>query len=978
MSGMEQSTSLAGIAQAVEPLGEAGAWLIRELEQLCEGLPDPEHALMDVDRFIERGARLATELRGLRANPVALQLLVQLSSMSHFGMDLVLHQQRLFWDVIQEGEYRQVWGRSLMAQGLRRQLERLENYEHRINALVRFRNYNILRIILGDIAGKLSFEAITAELSDMTDVIVAQAMELAAEKLRPRFGDPACQMVILALGKLGGRELNYSSDIDLIFVYRDRGETSGGRKVVDHHEYFKRLGAEVIKILDEHHPAGRLFRVDMRLRPEGDAGELALSFDETINYYYSLGRAWERQAMIKARAIAGELALGDRLLQDLRSWIFPAEHRIEDLDEARIMRRRIEERVSDNNVKAGAGGIRDIEFLVQYYQLTYGGRNQDLRERATLPAIRALFDAGLLSREDAALLEEDYIWLRMVEHRLQMFEARQLHDLPEPGPERCDLAYRCGFDGPRGCERFDMHHLAVRSRVRRLSEKHYLGGDGSEDALFALIDNQHLSTTTAETVLAPFGFNDPMAAAKRLRDMAREPFFILQQGRTERALVKLLPKLLPLLRITPVPDEALANIERITEAVGGRSSFFESLLNNTALREVVIDLAGWATFVVNEMTRFTGLPDEVGEHLGRGYTLGHGLLDEARKLTAGLSDPVPGLAYLKARELAVAATHDLRGHDPSEIWRRLTRLSAAVTEVLLDSCREHMVARWGEPLRGDGAVSRFAVLGLGKLGGKELAYASDMDVIFVCDAGGQCQTKPRESEEFWIRVARDLCARCEKGQLYPVDPRLRPWGDQGQLVVNPNTLAQYWSQERELWERLAMTRISVLAGDAELGAESCELIRRAALTAPLPANAAEQVRSMRLRLEQSVSGRDHLKRGWGGYVDIEFLAFYLSLGCDPDVLPAGAAVIETLECLADLGRIPAIAAQECSESLLFLRQIEARMRLMDGEAISSLPVEDAPRKRFARCAGFETTEEMNLALHVARERARYWFDALVV
>lgn len=966
------------LAAVLADFGGDGAWLMAEVDALVEGVPDPARCYRDLDRFLAHGPRLATELRGLRGNPVTLELLVRLSVMSRFGMDLVMQWPRLFWDVVQEREHRQIWGRSLMAEGLGRQLRRLESYEHRINGMVRFRNYNLLRIILGDIAGTMTFESITAELSDMTDVLVQQALDAAVERLAPRYGRPATSMVVLALGKLGGRELNYSSDIDLIFVYGGRGETSGGRQTVDHHTYYGRLGAECIRILDDHHPAGRLFRVDMRLRPEGASGELALSWRETVDYYYNVGRAWERQAMIKARPIAGDIALGEDLLRELRSWVYPREHRVEDLDEARRMRRRIEERASGGNVKAGAGGIRDIEFLVQYYQLSYGGRHPELQLRATLPAIRALYDAGLLSRDDAEVLAGDYVWLRLVEHRLQMYQGRQLHELPADVGDMDDLAYRCGYDDERGRERFQVHHLAVRARVRRLSEQHYLAGDETEDALFALITGAEPDRDLAAEVLGGYGFADPAAAAERLRAMARESFFILHRGRTERALVGLLPKLLPLLRDTPVPDETLGNIGRITEAVGGRSAFFTSLLENDELRSVVVDLAGWATFLVNELTRYTGLPDEVGEHLGRAFTLGHGLLDEARRLTRGVSDPVPGLAHLKARELVVAATHDLRGHDPAEIACRLTRLAAAITQVLLDHCTADLHARWGEPLRRDGTPSRFAVLGLGKLGGKELSYASDMDVIFVCDAGGTCRGKPRESEEFWTRVARAICARSESGDLYPVDPRLRPWGDQGQLVVNPNTLRQYWGGERELWERMAMTRVSVLAGDAALGAEACAVIREAALGAPLGADAADQVRRMRARLEDSVAGRDHLKRGWGGYTDIEFLAFYRSLGCDGADLPAGAPVVDTLARLAQLGRIPPAAAEQGAAALIFLRQLEARMRLMDGEATSSIPVDPDARLRFARCAGFATVAVLDRELHRAREQARYWFDTLVV
>ncbi|HEX3133222.1 MAG TPA: hypothetical protein VHX44_06515, partial [Planctomycetota bacterium] len=287
--------------------------------------------------------------------------------------------------------------------------------------LSRFKHRHFLRLILGDLAGAIGFSALVRELSDVVDVLVQATYAMAETMAQQRFPDIAAlppeqrSFSVLAMGKHGARELNYSSDIDLIFLYRSFPDAPG-----ELHDYHNRLGQELIRILENPSDNGQLFRIDMRLRPEGDRGELVLSARETIDYYYSVGRPWERQAMIKARAIAGDLELGQQLIEELRPWVYPQEPEWETLDESRSMRRRIEERAQEANVKTGAGGIRDIEFLVQYFQLVYGGRDAELRNRATLPALRLLADRGTIPKSDARRLEEFYIWLRVVEHRLQM------------------------------------------------------------------------------------------------------------------------------------------------------------------------------------------------------------------------------------------------------------------------------------------------------------------------------------------------------------------------------------------------------------------------------------------------------------------------------------------------------------------------------------------------------------------------------
>jgi glutamate-ammonia-ligase adenylyltransferase len=930
----------------------------------------------DLGSFLDACPDPAGLLAAWQGDALAVELLLRLGGISRYGFSVACRQVQDFAAIIAERQFRQVWGRRVLERALLGELAAAGPASRR-GALARFKHRHFLRLILGDFSGGLGFEALVIELSDVVDVLAQAAVGLAEEHVLPRFAAIAALpreqrgFVVLAMGKLGARELNFSSDIDLIFAYATLAEGAP-----DVHDYHQRLGQEVIRILENPDDAGAMFRVDMRLRPEGHKGELALGLRETIDYYYSVGRPWERQAMIKARPIAGDLVLGDRLLDELRPWVYPQEPEWETLDEARSMRRRIEERAQEANVKTGAGGIRDIEFLVQFFQLSFAGRITELRNRATLPTLRLLADRGIIPRHHAADLEAHYLWLRMVEHRLQMWEDRQEHELPRPPLLRRALAWRCGFSGPDALERFDRRHAQVRTRVREIVARHFLATTQEQDAMLALVVQGEADERLAGTYLRSTGLKDLRRACVNLRKLAEEPFFVLSRSRTERGLVAILPLLLHLFAQSPDPDQTLENFTRIVSAVGGRATFYELLAARSQILNLFADLAGWSNFLVTLLHDFPGLPDEMVDALNQRPRPSSVLVGEARSLIVGLANPAEPLAFMLARETAVVAMRDLEGLAQREVGNRLSAVAEAVTVALLGRLIAEQSRQWGVPLD-KGRPVRFAVLGLGKLGSHELSYASDMDVLFVCDPGGRCPRADHDGEEFWTRVSQNLMRTMQEGRLYEIDPRLRPWGDQGPLVANTEALAGYWQQPRELWERMAMLRISLLAGDPRLGAEALALVRHAAFSLPIPDNAAWQVRDMRRRLEESVAGRDHVKRGWGGYVDHEFLAEYFSLGLDPGQMPVGAPIEAMLERLALLGRIPADAARELIASLHTLRFVEARMRLAAGKAVSSLPQEREVRTHLARRCDYPDLAAFDLALHLARETGRRWFDRLI-
>lgn len=947
--------------------GAAGGALLDAVRPLAARLPEPAARIADLCDFISGDPAGTASLRAMLDQPGLALLLMRLAGISRYAFDVARRVPGVFWQVVEEGQHAQVWGRRTMGDELMRDLAPCRDDASRHGVMARFKHRHWLRILLGEACGLLRFDAIVAELSDATDALAQAAVSLARARAGARGTVPA--FAVLGMGKLGARELNYSSDIDLVFVYEP------GEERDEAHAQARRVGEAVIRWL-EGGDADRLFRVDMRLRPEGERGELALSLAETRDYYWSVGRPWERQAMLKARPIAGDLALGERLVAELRPWVFPLEPRWEDIEESRLMRRRIEERADESDVKTGAGGIRDIEFLAQHFQLMHGGRMPELRLRATIPALRALADRGILPRADAVELESHLVVLRTVEHRLQCWDDRQEHCVPADPAGRLSLAHRCGFSGRDALDLFDARLAAVRGRVRELAARHYLQRTPEQDAALALLLQGEAGPALAERVLAGHGFADLAGTARHLRELAAEPFFILSRARTERALLAILPAILRQAAASPDPDRTIANLDRIVGAVGGRAVFYELLAQRPQVLRLFVELAGLSDLLTGLFERHSGLPDEVADALARPAPRRIVLHAEARALIRGIDEPGQPLGFLRARELAVAAAKELQGAPDADAPGRLSLLAEVLVTALLTRAISDRAKTWGIPEEG-GRPTRFCVIALGKLGGRELSWGSDCDVVFVCDPGGTCPRNGREGELFWERVAQDLSRTMLEAGLGEVDARLRPWGEQGALVTTLPSLAEYWKEPREMWERMAHVRAAFLAGDPNLCDEALAILRRSALTAPRPADWAAQVAGMRHRLERSVAGEDNLKRGPGGYVDAEFIAQALVLGRPDAPLPDPPATAACLRDLAARGELPAPAADELCAGLATLRAIENRLRLADGRSVSGLPTGAAERERMARRCAFADAAAMDAAISEARATLRGWFIRLV-
>lgn len=948
--------------------GEPAQLVFAELDRMLSGIPERLQVLADLRRFL--AGREGIQLRSFAADPLALRLFVQLSLASNFGTGIVLRWPGVFWQIVQEREFAQGWGRHLLCQELDSSVKRLRSEPHQIRALIDFQHQHLLRIMLGDLADELKLPAIVLGLSDLTDAIIRAALDLARVQVTERHGSCDVPFAVLALGKYGARELNYSSDIDLIFLSGETDEAS--------YNWLCRLAKALIAIIDTHHDTGRLYRVDMRLRPHGASGSLVISRREALDYYYTVGRAWERQAFIKARPVAGDFALADDFLAELTPWIHPRYLPPEALAEARLMRRRIEERARRADVKAGSGGIRDIEFLVQSYQVSHGGRLPELRARSTLQALDRLARVGLISEADRQELERAYTWLRMVEHRLQLWQARQMHELPDTEAELTRLAWRCGYQGPDRLERFLSELDRTRERVRTLAQRHYLDHDSARDGLLALISAEEADVPKlAKIVLSTHRFKNLERAGRRIRHLATEPFFLLSRARTEQAFLDLAPTLLKHLDASPNPDAALERFSSLIDGVGGRSVFFSLLAKNLGALEFFVNLSTKAMMPIELLRRHPGLSDELIDHLRLPPISSQAFSQELAALSRGLDTGVQPLAAAYARETILTIARDLDGQDLATSSTHLTMIAKAMLAALLDraTCRQMQIC--GPARRPDGSPSRFAIIALGKLGAGILSYASDLDLIFVCDAGGQCQGSDLDSETAWERTAQELMRLAPEAGLAELDLRLRPWGHQGALVPSLETLRGYWQSKREIWERMAMTRARFIAGEETLGQEICAIIHSGAWKSADILQEFPAIRAMRQRLEQSSEGPQDFKRGSGGTIDIEFLAQALALKHLTPDQAAGRSTTEVLQVLRQSGILCKEYADSLITDLTLLRRIEARLRLFDGRALSSLPKDPETRNAFAHSAGYETLSALDEALNAARQRIRAIFQEVL-
>ncbi len=830
---------------------------------------------------------------------------------SEFVAEAAIREAALLNDLAANGELGRSRGAGEIQGSAMALLESGDDETGFMNGLRRLRRRELVRIAWRDLTGAAPLAEVLVELSALADAAIAAALAFASRSLAPRYGQPRSaagelqELVVLAMGKLGGRELNFSSDIDLVLLYPEAGETDGRRPIAIE-DYFTRLGQALVRLLNARTAEGFVFRVDLRLRPFGDSGPLVVNFGAFEEYLQKHGRDWERYAYVKARAITGVSAYRELYDEAVRPFVyrryldFGVFESLRDMKEMIV--REVARRDLQEDIKLGPGGIREIEFIVQAQQLIRGGSEPGLQTPSLLTVLPRLQGAKLLTAAAVAELLDAYEFLRRSENRLQMVADQQTHALPadELGRERLAAAMNTA-----GWSEF----VQLLDAKRRFVTRHFndvVFGPGSRAAGVPVATLGSLWTEEPDTEaiardIARLGIGDAAAAAGLLVEFRQSAYFRRLDEFGRRRVATLLPRLLSEISAAVGGDRAtgelllLARLIRIIEAIGGRTAYLALLNENASALARLVSICRLGDYLARQVAAhpllldelldsriFETLPDREQFRQELAIRLEHAGDDEERQVDA--------LRHFRRAATFRIAMQDLTGRLPlMQVSDRLTDVAELILEQALALAWLRTVTIHGEPrcVDADGPRgARVAIVGYGKLGGMELGYGSDLDLVFLHDSAGEQQQtagpKAADNEVFFLRLAQRLVhlltVHTAAGRLYEVDVRLRPSGKGGLAFTQIRAFEDYQRREAWTWEHQALLHSRWVAGDAKLGAEFGRIRREVLMHAVRRQTLREDIGAMRERMRTELSrareGFFDLKQDRGGIADIEFMAQY--------------------------------------------------------------------------------------------------------
>ena len=989
-------------------------------QQLKYHLPvvsDPDLALNNLERFIS-SAPDASELSArFIADQKLLPSLLTFFSCSQYLSDILTRDYDCFIQLCEtEG---QLYSLNSLIEIVWRKLESAPTKSHAMEGLRQFKRQQQLRVAWGDLIDGNRIEQVTQQISWVAMAVCEAACRWARRDLEAKFGIPLnqhqkrCDYVILAMGKLGGTELNYSSDIDLIMVYDQDGQTDS-RAARSNREFFGQLTRDIVKLVNEITPLGSAYRVDLRLRPEGSKGAICHSQAQVLKYYDFQGRTWERQALIKARPIAGDIALGESLLKKLQTWIFRISLSRSDISGIKALKRKIEKRAvtqgeERTNIKTGHGGIRDVEFVIQFMQLLNGHERRNLRTANTLVAIGRLERAGCLTMSEKTRLSQNYEWLRKLEHRLQIMFDLQTHNLPESESELQKVALRMGYashNGSTALEQFT-DHLNETTEVNRMILNHLLhgafvplafqdggnkeDGEDSDDVPVEveLILEPEPSVSMINDALSPYGFRSNQNAYRRLMDLAQEKTKFLSPRRCKHFFAAIAKPLLTEVAKTPDPDATLVSLSSISDSLGAKGVLWELFRFNTPTLSLYVRLCASSDYLASIFKSNPGMIDELMDALQlQQLPKYQRLADNLKELARGAEDlHLIVLSFKNAYHLRVGI-RDILGRD--EI-RDTHRTLSDIAEVCLQTIARRQYDLLIQKLAANpdkaplADLSPLVILGLGKLGGREPNYHSDLDVIFLYDKDesfeavlGSQTTSQFFFSELAANITRSITQSTASGRLYELDSRLRPTGKSGALAVSVEEFLRYFrSGKGQLWERQSLCKARVVFGGPERATKAVKIVQDAILVEPWKDSMAGEVHKMRLAMQKGAT-KQNLKRGVGGTVDIEFAIQMLQLkhlADDPSLLAPGT--LEATERLIRAGILPKEQGQTLMDAYQLLRSVEARLRLMNVTARHDLPTNQAQLTKLAFLLNYAGPDELVDAISSCRKTVREQFEAIV-
>lgn len=834
--------------------------------------------------------------------------------------------------------------------------------EDLMRELRQFRRREMLRIAWRDLSGRAELDETLLDLSRLADCCIQFALDFLYAKACQSKGAPTLangqtfNLVVLGMGKLGANELNFSSDIDLIFAYAEQGELQD-RQQTSYFEFFSRLARSLVKVLDAITADGFVFRTDIRLRPFGDSGPMVMSFDGMENYYQTQAREWERYAMVKVRQVAGDFDTGAQLMAMFQPFVYRRYLDYGAIEELRILKYKITQELQRKdrmqNIKLGPGGIREIEFIGQAFQLVRGGQEKSLRQRGILGVLQTLSELELLTRNDAEQLQIAYRFLRRLENHIQAYQDKQTHDLPNEALAQALLAFSMGFsswaDFKDALDQLRNNVHAIFDQVFALSKQEQAPAEstaiwsGNLDHNSLILQLQGLGLQDAESIIEQLKFFKNSLAVRRLT------------AKGAGVLDRLMPQVLDSIHTVSNPDVTLKRILKLLEDIAGRSVYLSLLEENPDALQQLLKLSSASPWICEYLTHYPALLDELLDARTLYEPLKKQALEqrlEWQLQSCDLHDIeqfMIALRKFKQTHVLKVAAADIMGVIPIMVVSDyLTYIAEVVVNKVVEYSWQALTEKYGYPPGTDSvSVKQFAVIGFGKLGGLELSYGSDLDLVFIYDypdtlamTGG---SKAITCAQFYARLGQQirhiLDTRMLSGVLYEVDLRLRPNGDSGLLVAPIAAYEDYLRNTAWTWEHQALVRARFIAGDPGMESQFSEL-RKRILTLPRERDALKQaVREMREKMRESLAhkekGKFDLKQSQGGIADIEFIVQYGILAeaaQDPGIC-FYTDNVRLLEALASVGFISLNDAEKLKRAYCSYRDFGHKQVLQDEKTI---------------------------------------------
>jgi glutamate-ammonia-ligase adenylyltransferase len=1009
------------IASSLAACPGVGALLSAILKR-AESAPDPCGVLNNFERLFAAfddpcavGARISGEARSL-------ELLAALFGYSQFLSDVLFRYPQFLEGLLAPGIIEEQKAPSAFRAEAAAILGEHAERNARRNALCRWRKREMLRIGLRDILRMASVEDVTREISDLAQACIGAAAQVAWEDTVARYGEPVsdsalqpgnpCGMCVLGMGKLGGRELNFSSDIDLVFIYEAEGNTTGelpdGRKIPPqtNHVFFNRMGENIVNFLSTRGEEGNMFRVDMRLRPEGKSGPLSRSLESFINYLREQAREWERIAYLKARVLTGPSHLAERIYRFAQEFVFSASDPgliVREIEKLKLM---IDREVADGDiyhreVKRGYGGIREIEFVISAMQIIYGHTHRALRARNIFVAIERLQEVNLLSAAEAEVYLRCYELLRLIEHRLQMAEEHQTHTIPHDENQLHLLARRCHFAGVEEFrDGYQATADAVHERFMRFFQQDVDAASREARDMLTILDRQ-APADEALAALSNYGIGEP-GALYLIHDLAygTREIFIAAEG--QRFFEQMLPSLLRLISRAPAPARVLPHLHSFMLAIKGITYYNELIAQHPEILKLLVWLFGTSdqfsealiahpeyfdalisSRILYEQAEEPELRRRIGDMLRAGRRIDRRLVLFRRAV--------------KFELLLVALRRILNMKPQRETLAEISRIADVCMDVAMGMAAERTAERFASAESGDtpapnaGSVleearRRFAVIAMGKYGGCEPNFFSDLDVVYVYDdrqeagAGAGILSSLERAVTLADSLSSVLMDQMQEGRVFSVDARLRPHGKNSPLVTPLSLFVSYLEGEAQTWEFLALTRARHVWGNGAITAKLLDCAKRRWERIP-QSQLREDAVAMRGRLEESVLNHEsapiEFKRAAGGVVDIEFLLQYLQITRGTDDAPTAACYFDALDALRPVGALGEKDVAVLRTDYAFFRSLETAVRLVTGASGSSLPQDEAACVAVARFASGGTIQDLESSLRDRKARVRAVFNRVL-